>query len=693
MNSGLFDAIPLTTLSGVGAAIAEKLGRLGIFNLQDLLFHFPMRYEDRTRITPIADLRPEHYATIEGFVQTCDVQFGKRPILTVSLSDSSSKITLRFFNFNAAMRNSFQVGARVKAFGEIKRGRFMAEIHHPEYQIVRDGAPLPLEETLTPIYPTTEGLKQASLRKLTDQALALLDKMALPEILPAAYNPHQFSLKQAIQLLHRPPPDLALELLEQGKHPAQQRLIFEELLAHNLAMQKVRLGTQQFSAIPLTDKSDLIERFLHQLPYQPTSAQQRVSQEIATDLAQDYPMMRLVQGDVGSGKTLVAAQASLKVIDNGKQVALMAPTEILAEQHAANFRRWFAPLGIDVGWLAGKVKGKARQAELEKIRQGQVQMIVGTHALFQDEVEFADLALVIVDEQHRFGVHQRLSLREKGNKDGYYPHQLIMTATPIPRTLAMTVYADLDTSIIDELPPGRTPIQTIVISEDRRHEIVARVQHACVHEHRQAYWVCTLIDESEVLEAQAAEATAEDLRKILPHLRIGLVHGRMKSAEKQRIMEQFKQAELDLLVATTVIEVGVDVPNASLMIIENAERLGLAQLHQLRGRVGRGSTASFCVLMYKPPLGKISQQRLQVMRESQDGFLISEKDLEIRGPGEVLGTKQTGIAEFKVANLMRDRKMIPTVQHYAKRLIVQHPEIADALISRWLNHREIYSNA
>ncbi|MCI7718426.1 ATP-dependent DNA helicase RecG [[Pasteurella] aerogenes] len=693
MNSGLFDAIPLTTLSGVGAAIAEKLGRLGIFNLQDLLFHFPMRYEDRTRITPIADLRPEHYATIEGFVQTCDVQFGKRPILTVSLSDSSSKITLRFFNFNAAMRNSFQVGARVKAFGEIKRGRFMAEIHHPEYQIVRDGAPLPLEETLTPIYPTTEGLKQASLRKLTDQALALLDKMALPEILPAAYNPHQFSLKQAIQLLHRPPPDLALELLEQGKHPAQQRLIFEELLAHNLAMQKVRLGTQQCSAIPLTDKSDLIERFLHQLPYQPTSAQQRVSQEIATDLAQDYPMMRLVQGDVGSGKTLVAAQASLKAIDNGKQVALMAPTEILAEQHAANFRRWFAPLGIDVGWLAGKVKGKARQAELEKIRQGQVQMIVGTHALFQDEVEFTDLALVIVDEQHRFGVHQRLSLREKGNKDGYYPHQLIMTATPIPRTLAMTVYADLDTSIIDELPPGRTPIQTIVISEDRRHEIVARVQHACVHEHRQAYWVCTLIDESEVLEAQAAEATAEDLRKILSHLRIGLVHGRMKSAEKQRIMEQFKQAELDLLVATTVIEVGVDVPNASLMIIENAERLGLAQLHQLRGRVGRGSTASFCVLMYKPPLGKISQQRLQVMRESQDGFLISEKDLEIRGPGEVLGTKQTGIAEFKVANLMRDRKMIPTVQHYAKQLIVQHPEIADALISRWLNHREIYSNA
>ena len=457
-------------------------------------------------------------------------------------------------------------------------------------------------------------------------------------------------------------------------------------------MQKVRSGIQENFAEPLCAQSDLKQRFLTQLPFTPTHAQLRVTQEIEQDLQQNYPMMRLVQGDVGSGKTLVAALAALTAIDNGKQVALMAPTEILAEQHATNFRRWFEPLGIDVGWLAGKVKGKQRFAELQKIKNGEVQMVVGTHALFQDEVEFHNLSLVIVDEQHRFGVHQRLMLREKGNQAGVYPHQLIMTATPIPRTLAMTVYADLDTSIIDELPPGRTPITTIAISEERRAEIIERVNVACTQEKRQAYWVCTLIDESEALEAQAAEAVAEDLHKILPHLRIGLVHGRMKPSEKQAVMAQFKLAELDLLVATTVIEVGVDVPNASLMIIENAERLGLSQLHQLRGRVGRGSTASFCVLMYKPPLGKISQKRLQVMRDTQDGFVISEKDLEIRGPGEMLGTKQTGITEFKVANLMRDRKMLPTVQFYAKQLVQKYPQQADLLIRRWLNNREIYGN-
>ncbi len=692
MTIQFLDAVPLTTLSGVGAAISDKLGRIGIHNLQDLLFHLPIRYEDRTRITPIHDLRPDAYATIEGLVQTCEVQFGKRPILNVSLSDGTSKIMLRFFNFNAGMKNSLQPGARVKAFGEVKRGRFMAEIHHPEYQIIRDNAPLILEETLTPIYSTTEGLKQNSLRKLTDQALAVLENIQIAEILPNEFNPHPFSLKEAIRFLHRPPPDVSLEALEKGTHPAQQRLIFEELLAHNLAMQKVRIGTQQFFAYPLSYQSDLKQRFLAQLPFTPTDAQVRVTQEIEQDLTHPFPMMRLVQGDVGSGKTLVAALAALLAIDNGKQVVLMAPTEILAEQHATNFRRWFESLGIEVGWLAGKVKGKARQTELEKIRTGQVQMVVGTHALFQDEVEFSDLALVIVDEQHRFGVHQRLMLREKGKQADHYPHQLIMTATPIPRTLAMTVYADLDTSIIDELPPGRTPIMTVAISEERRAEVIARVNHACVNEKRQAYWVCTLIDESEVLEAQAAEAIAEDLRKILPHLRIGLVHGRMKPAEKQDIMQAFKQAEIDLLVATTVIEVGVDVPNASLMIIENAERLGLSQLHQLRGRVGRGTTASFCVLMYKPPLGKISQKRLQVLRDTQDGFVISEKDLEIRGPGEVLGTKQTGVAEFKVANLMRDRKMIPTVQYYARRLIVEQPEVATKLIQRWINQREIYTH-
>ncbi|MDD6909690.1 ATP-dependent DNA helicase RecG [Actinobacillus minor] len=693
MSNQLLDGVPLTALSGVGAAIAEKLGRIGIHNVQDLLFHLPMRYEDRTRITPIADIRPESFATIEGYVQLTEVQFGRRPILSVTLSDSTSKIMLKFFNFNAGMKNSFATGVRVKAFGEIKRGRFMAEIHHPEYQIIRNNQPLELAETLTPIYSTTEGLKQASLRKLTEQALAVLNNVQVAELLPNEYNPHQYSLKEALQLLHRPPPSITPEMLEKGEHPAQKRLIFEELLAHNLAMQQLRLGVKQQFAEPLLYQTDLKSRFLAGLPFQPTQAQSRVTADIERDLAQNSPMMRLVQGDVGSGKTLVAALAALLAIDNGKQVALMAPTEILAEQHANNFANWLRPFGIEVGWLAGKVKGKARAAQLEAIKNGDVQMIIGTHALFQENVEFHHLALVIIDEQHRFGVHQRLTLREKGAKGDVYPHQLIMTATPIPRTLAMTVYADLDTSIIDELPPGRTPITTVVISEERRAEIVQRVYQACKNEKRQAYWVCTLIDESEVLEAQAAAAIAEDLQRALPDLRIGLVHGRMKPQEKQAIMAEFKAANLDLLVATTVIEVGVDVPNASLMIIENSERLGLAQLHQLRGRVGRGSTASHCVLMYKPPLGKISSKRLQVMRDSQDGFYIAEKDLEIRGTGEILGTKQTGMAEFKVADLMRDRKMIPLVQRYAKQIIVENPPLAEALIKRWLNDKTEYTNA
>ncbi|EQA00017.1 ATP-dependent DNA helicase RecG [Glaesserella parasuis] len=693
MSQQLLDGVPLTALSGVGAAISEKLSRIGINNVQDLLFHLPMRYEDRTRITPIADVRPESFATVEGFVQLTEVQFGRRPILSTTISDGTSKITLKFFNFNAGMKNSLATGVRVKAFGEIKRGRFMAEIHHPEYQIIRGNQPLELAETLTPIYPTTEGLKQASLRKLTDQALALLERVQVAESLPDEFNPHKYSLKEALQLLHRPPPSVSSELLDKGEHPAQKRLIFEELLAHNLAMQQVRMGVQQHFAEPLCYQTDLKQRFLATLLFQPTNAQSRVTAEIEQDLAKPFPMMRLVQGDVGSGKTLVAALAALLAIDNGKQVALMAPTEILAEQHAHNFANWLRPFGIEVGWLAGKVKGKARTAQLEAIKNGDVQMIIGTHALFQDQVEFHHLALVIIDEQHRFGVHQRLTLREKGAKGDVYPHQLIMTATPIPRTLAMTVYADLDTSIIDELPPGRTPITTVAISEDRRDEVVRRVYQACKNEKRQAYWVCTLIDESEVLEAQAAAAIAEDLQRALPDLRIGLVHGRMKPQEKQAIMAEFKAANIDLLVATTVIEVGVDVPNASLMIIENSERLGLAQLHQLRGRVGRGATASHCVLMYKAPLGKISSKRLQVLRDSQDGFVIAEKDLEIRGPGEVLGTKQTGMAEFKIANLMRDRKMIPLVQNYSKQLTLKYPDTAKQLIRRWLDEKTVYSNA
>ncbi|MGR3807218.1 ATP-dependent DNA helicase RecG [Pasteurella testudinis DSM 23072] len=693
MKEQLLDAIPLTALAGVGAAVAAKLAKININNVQDLLFHLPSRYEDRTRITPLSDIRPDSYATIEGVVQTCEVTFGKRPILSVTLSDGSSKISLRFFNFNAGMKNSLQAGTRVKAFGEIKRGRFMAEMHHPQYQIIRNDQPVVLEENLTPIYPTTDGLRQTALRNLTEQALKLLHSTPVNELLPLEFNPHRISLKDALSCLHRPPPDISFAQLEQGNHPAQQRLIYEELLAHNLAMQRSRVETKRLNAESLRIDPHLTALFLAQLPFQPTKAQQRVVAEIRQDMAKNEPMMRLVQGDVGSGKTLVAALAALVAIGQGKQVALMAPTEILAEQHAQNFRRWFEPLGIGVGWLAGKVKGKARQAELERIKCGQAKMIVGTHALFQEDVEFDNLSLVVIDEQHRFGVHQRLMLREKGLKNEFYPHQLIMTATPIPRTLAMTVYADLDTSIIDELPPGRTPIQTIVISEERRDEIVQRVNRACSNEKRQAYWVCTLIEESEVLEAQAAEAIMQDLQRALPNLAIGLVHGRMKAQEKQQIMQRFKDGDLNLLVATTVIEVGVDVPNASLMIIENAERLGLSQLHQLRGRVGRGSIDSYCVLLYKPPLGKVSRQRLQVLRDSQDGFVIAEKDLQIRGPGEVLGTKQTGIAEFKIANLMRDRKLIPLVQHNARQIIERYPSCVDGLIKRWLDQRTMYSHA
>lgn len=692
MPSSFLDAIPLCELNGIGRATTECLNKIGIFNVQDLLFHLPSRYEDRTKITPISHLRPNQHTTIEGSVQSCEVQFSRRAMLLVTLSDGSSKLTLRFFNFNVGMKNSFQLGTKVRAFGEVKRGRFMAEMLHPEYQILSH-SPSPLAEYLTPIYPTTDGISQATWRKLIPQALSLLEKVNVQELLPKAFNPYPYDLKDALHFLHCPAPSTSLVQLEQGEHPAQKRLVFEELLAHNLAMQAMRQKTQQLSAYPLLQKNELFARFLATLPFTPTFAQKRVSQEILHDLAQDVPMMRLVQGDVGSGKTLIAGLASLVVVGHQKQVALMAPTEILAEQHVENFKKWFEPLGIDVLRLTGKVKGKTRTQTLAKIAQGKGQIIIGTHALFQEEVLFSQLALVIVDEQHRFGVHQRLQLREKGNQGNIYPHQLIMTATPIPRTLAMTVYADLDISVIDELPAGRQPIQTIVIAEERRAELIARVNHACSVEKRQAYWVCTLIDESEALEAKAAQDAHDDLSRALPHLRIGLVHGRMKTKEKQEVMQAFKAGNLHLLVATTVIEVGVDVPNASLMIIENAERLGLSQLHQLRGRVGRGSEASFCVLMYKPPLGKISRQRLDVMRQTQDGFLIAEKDLEIRGAGELLGAKQTGNVAFKVADLMRDRKMIPQVQHFAKALIQEDPNLAEAIIQRWLKAPDIYSHA
>jgi len=693
MKGRLLDAIPLSSLTGVGAAQSSKLAKIGLVNVQDLLLHLPLRYEDRTQLYTIADLLPGIYATVEGEVLNCNVTFGGRRMMTCQISDGSGILTLRFFNFSAAMKNSLATGKRVLAYGEAKRGKYGAEMIHPEYRVQGDLTSPALADTLTPVYPTTEGIKQATLRKLTDQALELLDTCTIAELLPAELAQGMMSLPEALRTLHRPPPTLQLADLESGQHPAQRRLILEELLAHNLSMLALRAGAQRFHAQPLAAQDELKNQLLASLPFKPTGAQARVVSEIEHDMALDIPMMRLVQGDVGSGKTLVAALAALRAIANGKQVAMMAPTELLAEQHANNFRAWFAPLGIEVGWLAGKQKGKARVAQQDAIASGQVQMIVGTHAIFQEQVQFNGLALVIIDEQHRFGVHQRLALWEKGQQQGFHPHQLIMTATPIPRTLAMTAYADLDTSVIDEMPPGRTPVTTVAIPDTRRSDIIDRVRQACMSEGRQAYWVCTLIEESDLLEAQAAEATWEELKLALPELNVGLVHGRMKPAEKQAVMQAFKQGELHLLIATTVIEVGVDVPNASLMIIENPERLGLAQLHQLRGRVGRGAVASHCVLLYKSPLSKTAQKRLQVLRDSNDGFVIAQKDLEIRGPGELLGTRQTGNAEFKVADLLRDQAMIPDVQRLARHIHERYPEQALALIERWMPETERYSNA
>ncbi len=642
----------------------------------------------------VRDLLPGMSTNIIGEITDNQITQGKRRMLVVTLHDGTGSLQLCFFSFSASQKNSLAVGKTIRCYGEIKRGPRGYQIVHPEYKALdSDNAPTQVEETLTPVYPSTDGLRQISLRNLTEQALIRLQRVQVEELLPNNIFNEQYSLSEALAIIHRPPPDVSVELLEQGRHPAQQRLIKEELLAHNLSMLKLRQSSDVHDAISLCGNENVKQKFLRSLPFSPTNAQTRVVDEIKSDLAKSQPMMRLVQGDVGSGKTLVAALAALTAISQGYQVALMAPTEILAEQHALNFDKWFQVLDINVGWLAGKTKAKAKRLALEQIASGEMQMVIGTHALFQADVVFKNLVLVIIDEQHKFGVQQRLALREKGVFDNKYPHQLIMTATPIPRTLSMTAYADLDTSIIDELPPGRTPINTVALPDSRRTDVIERIRQGCINDGRQAYWVCTLIEESEVLQCQAAEDTAIALQAQLPELKIGLVHGRMKVAEKQEIMDNFKAGDLHLLIATTVIEVGVDVPNSSLMVIENPERLGLAQLHQLRGRVGRGSVASFCVLMYKAPLSKTATRRLAVLRESNDGFVIAEKDLEIRGPGELLGTRQTGLADLKIADLVRDGYLIPEIKQQAYQLSRLNPDCAQALIKRWLGNKERYSNA
>ena len=675
----------LTSLKGVGPALARKLEKLGLFRVEDLLFLLPLRYEDRTQLVKIGALVAGSRCLVTGEVLLSETVYRGRRNLLVRISDGSGQLTLRFFHFSRQQQAQFQPGVKLTCFGEVRRGSTGFEIIHPEYRVLRDNQAAATNDALTPIYPATQGVQQGRLRNLTDQALRSMQETPPDELLPKMITKKlgMPSLAEAIRFLHRPPPDADVSQLSQGRHPCQQRLAFEELLAHYLSLRSLRALAQTEDAPALTQGDAEVSRFIAALPFELTSAQKRVTQEILGDLSEPHPMMRLIQGDVGSGKTVVAAIACLKAIACGVQAAIMAPTEILAEQHWRNFSEWFRPLGLEPAWLSGSQRAAARRDSLEAIADGRAQLAVGTHALFQEGVEFKHLALVVIDEQHRFGVHQRMALRDKGKSAGGHPHQLVMTATPIPRTLAMAAYADLDTSVIDELPPGRQPVSTIAVPDTRRAEIVGRVRSACASG-QQAYWVCPLIEESDVLDYQAAEASYQMLTEALPDLRVGLVHGRMRPAEKERGMRAFKEGLIQLLVATTVIEVGVDVPNASLMIIENAERMGLSQLHQLRGRVGRGAAQSHCVLLYKPPLGRIAKQRLAVLRDTNDGFVVAQRDLELRGPGELLGTRQTGLPDYRIANLVRDAELMPQVQITAETLRTTSEATAAAIVRRWL---------
>jgi ATP-dependent DNA helicase RecG len=643
-------------------------------------------------------------AQVEGRVEAVERGFRYRPMLRVAIGDDSqATLVLRFFHFRAQQAAQFAPGVHVRCYGTPRAGQQGLEIVHPSYRVLENDHDADLGERLDPVYPAIEGVGPATLRKLIGQALDRLPDAQALELLPQELLRTRSlpTLRDALLTVHRPPRDADVDALLAGTHPAQRRLALEELLAHNLSLRRQRIALQSHGAVPLHGDV-LAGRLRASLPFALTTAQQRVLDEIRADIARPVPMLRLVQGDVGSGKTVVAALAAMSAVEQGRQAALMAPTELLAEQHLANLRAWLEPLGVRVAWLAGKVTGRARDAVRADVASGTAQVVVGTHALMQEGVAFRDLALAIVDEQHRFGVHQRLALRDKGMRAASgetesdarssVPHQLVMTATPIPRTLAMAAYADLDVSAIDELPPGRTPVQTVVLSAERRPELIERIRTACA-EGRQAYWVCTIIDDSDEVIAQAAQSTFGALSKALPRLRVGFVHGRMKAKDKQAAMRAFKDGDIDLLVATTVIEVGVDVPNASLMIVENAERLGLAQLHQLRGRVGRGSAASSCVLLYQPPLSAMAKRRLETMRSTSDGFVIAEKDLELRGPGELLGTRQTGLAAFRVADLARDADLLPAVQHIGEQLLREAPEIADRLVERWVGGAARYASA
>ncbi len=685
-------------LAGVGPQMVEKLARVHVHSVQDVLFHLPHRYEDRTSVTDIGALLPNLSTVVIGQIELAQVVFGRRRSLLVRISDGTGALTIRMFYFNRGQEKAFQRGLWVRCFGEARRGAKGFEMIHPEYRISAQEPAGGMDSRLTPVYPTTEGVSQTLWRKITDQVIEqglsqvneLVDRDCLPTELQDAYE--SASLQQALISLHRPQAGVDLAAMQEASTAAHQRLIMEELLAHHFSLRQSRAEREHERAPQLIIDQQLNQRFLSLLGFELTGAQQRVCQEVAQSLSQVQPSLRLVQGDVGSGKTVVAAAAMLQALSSGVQTVMMAPTELLAEQHFKTLNTWFSELDIEVGLLASKTPAKQKRETLEKLDSGELLVAVGTHALIQDAVHYKDLGLVVIDEQHRFGVEQRLALRSK-TPAGRVPHQLVMTATPIPRTLAMTFYADLDVSSIDELPPGRKVVDTVVIpAETRRQEVIERVRVAC-QQGRQVYWVCPLIDESEVLEAQAATDTEQELQQILSGLNIGLVHGRLKPKEKEDVMHAFRTGEIDLLVATTVIEVGVDVPNASLMIVENAERMGLAQLHQLRGRVGRGSEQSFCILLYQTPLSQHAKMRLQTLRETNDGFVIAEKDLEIRGAGELLGTRQTGSISFKVADLVRDQHLLPLIDGCATKVAAKTPEYIEPLIERWVGSKENYVNA
>jgi ATP-dependent DNA helicase RecG len=673
---------PVAGLAGVGPRLSEKLARIGVATLGDVLCLLPLRYEDRTQVRPLGSLRPGEKVLIEGEIELSEVAFRRRRSLLVRLSDRTGTLTLRFFHFSNAQHAGLGRGVRLRCFGEVRAGPTGLEMVHPEYQaLTDDGAAV--QTTLTPVYPSTEGLHQQRLRRLVDQVLERLDGDPLPDLIGDLLTAEGPSIDEALAFLHRPPRGTDIAALVGGRHACQRRVALEELVAHRLSLRKTAGEHEGEHAFAMPSEHEALHRLRGGLAFALTAGQEGALEEILADMAEPRPMHRLLQGDVGSGKTVVAAFAAVLAAASGHQAAFMAPTELLAEQHLATFTAWLEPLGIVVVGLSGSLGAAVRARTLEAVATGAADVVIGTHALFQEAVHFARLALVIVDEQHRFGVHQRLSLRKKGERDERSPHQLIMTATPIPRTLAMTAYADLDCSVIDGLPAGRQPVKTVVMPERRRGELVARMAAHCAGG-QQAYWVCPLIEESELIESSAALELERELADALPELGIAAIHGRMKPADKERVMAEFKNGAIDVLVATTVIEVGVDVPNATLMVVENSERMGLAQLHQLRGRVGRGRDASSCVLLYKPPLNSLARERLDVLRSTNDGFKVAEKDLELRGPGEVLGTRQTGVLDLRVADLARDADLLPEVIRVSEVLIERHPERIEPLLARWI---------